>query len=559
MSTNGADLIVDTLIKNGVNYVFQLPGGKLGPLLMALKRREEEIEVVTVRHEQNAGFMAQGIGRITGKPGVVMTTSGPGALNLVTALATATSDGDPVLAIAGQVPQAKLLTPYPQNPNISGVMNDATITKYAKEIEHTDALADEVANAYVASVNGNPGAVFMDIPGNILLAETTKTGLEFSSVVDQLANTISDDTTITAAADKIKAAKRPVMIIGARADDEAAAKEIQAFVKKTGIPVVETFQATGLLTREFNQNYVGRVGLFNNLPGDELVYNSDLVITLGLNLVEYWASVWNADNKTIIDIDTVVDHLDETYIPDTLVLGNIAKNLKNITAAMAEQDIADEWKAVIRTLQEKLMTKKQAPAETAIDALHPLEIVDSLQKTIDTHPDTTVVMDGGSHEVWMGSYLNVYQPKHFFMSDGEQTLGVGLPWAISAALLRPDEKILSSGGDGSFMFSSQELATVAHYQLNIVQVIWVDKEYNMVEFQQELDYDGQEEGVDIDYIGYKEMAESYGIKATRVRSKEALDAALMEAYASTEPMVIEMIEDNRENIHLRDKTEWKKY
>lgn len=559
MSTNGADLIVDTLIKNGVKYVFQLPGGKLGPLLMALKKREEEIEVVTVRHEQNAGFMAQGIGRITGKPGVVMTTSGPGALNLVTALATATSDGDPVLAIAGQVPQAKLLTPYPQNPNISGVMNDATITKYAKEIEHTDALADEVANAYVASVNGNPGAVFMDIPGNILLAETTKTGLEFSSVVDQLANTISDDTTITAAADKIKAAKRPVMIIGARADDEAAAKEIQAFVKKTGIPVVETFQATGLLTREFNQNYVGRVGLFNNLPGDELVYNSDLVITLGLNLVEYWASVWNADNKTIIDIDTVVDHLDETYVPDTLVLGNIAKNLKNITAAMAEQDIADEWKAVIRTLQEKLMTKKQVPAETAIDALHPLEIVDSLQKTIDVHPDTTVVMDGGSHEVWMGSYLNVYQPKHFLMSDGEQTLGVGLPWAISAALLRPDEKILSSGGDGSFMFSSQELATVAHYQLNIVQVIWVDKEYNMVEFQQELDYDGQEEGVDIDYIGYKEMAESYGIKATRVRSKEALDAALMEAYASTEPMVIEMIEDNRENIHLRDKTELKKY
>ena len=559
MSTNGADLIVDTLIKNGVNYVFQLPGGKLGPLLMALKKREEEIEVVTVRHEQNAGFMAQGIGRITGKPGVVMTTSGPGALNLVTALATATSDGDPVLAIAGQVPQAKLLTPYPQNPNISGVMNDATITKYAKEIEHTDALADEVANAYVASVNGNPGAVFMDIPGNILLAETTKTGLEFSSVVDQLANTISDDTTITAAADKIKAAKRPVMIIGARADDEAAAKEIQAFVKKTGIPVVETFQATGLLTREFNQNYVGRVGLFNNLPGDELVYNSDLVITLGLNLVEYWASVWNADNKTIIDIDTVVDHLDETYIPDTLVLGNIAKNLKNITAAMAEQDIADEWKAIIRTLQEKLMTKKQVPAETAIDALHPLEIVDSLQKTIDAHPDTTVVMDGGSHEVWMGSYLNVYQPKHFLMSDGEQTLGVGLPWAISAALLRPDEKILSSGGDGSFMFSSQELATVAHYQLNIVQVIWVDKEYNMVEFQQELDYDGQEEGVDIDYIGYKEMAESYGIKATRIRSKEALDAALMEAYASTEPMVIEMIEDNRENIHLRDKTELKKY
>lgn len=559
MSMNGADLIVDTLIKNGVKYVFQLPGGKLGPLLMALKKREKEIEVVTVRHEQNAGFMAQGIGRITGRPGVVMTTSGPGALNLVTPLATATSDGDPVLAISGQVPQAKLLTPYPQNPNISGVMNDSTVTKYAKEIEDTGALADEVANAYITSINGNPGAVFMDVPGNVLLAETEKEGLEFTAIADQLANTISDEKTISDTVGKIKQAKRPVIIVGARAMDESAAKAIQAFVRKTGIPVVETFEATGLLTHEFNENYVGRVGLFNNLPGDELVYNSDLVITLGLNLVEYWASVWNSDKKTVVDIDTVVDHLDETFIPDTLVLGNIAKNLKNITKIISEQNITDEWKSTVHTLQEKLLMKKQVPKTISSDSLHPLEIVSSLQKVIDKHPDTTVVMDGGSHEVWMGSYLNVYRPKHFLMSDGQQTLGVGLPWAISAAFLRPNKKILSSGGDGSFMFSSQELATVAHYKLNIVQVIWVDKEYNMVEFQQELDYQGQEEGVDIDYIGYKEMAESYGIKASRVHSKEALDAALIEAYRTTEPMVIEVIEDNKQNIHLRDKDELKKY
>lgn len=559
MSMNGADLIVDTLIKNGVKYVFQLPGGKLGPLLMALKKREKEIEVVTVRHEQNAGFMAQGIGRITGRPGVVMTTSGPGALNLVTPLATATSDGDPVLAISGQVPQAKLLTPYPQNPNISGVMNDSTVTKYAKEIEDTGALADEVANAYITSINGNPGAVFMDVPGNVLLAETEKEGLEFTAIADQLANTISDEKTISDTVGKIKQVKRPVIIVGARAMDESAAKAIQAFVRKTGIPVVETFEATGLLTHEFNENYVGRVGLFNNLPGDELVYNSDLVITLGLNLVEYWASVWNSDKKTVVDIDTVVDHLDETFIPDTLVLGNIAKNLKNITKIISEQNITDEWKSIVHTLQEKLLMKKQVPKTISSDSLHPLEIVSSLQKVIDKHPDTTVVMDGGSHEVWMGSYLNVYRPKHFLMSDGQQTLGVGLPWAISAAFLRPNEKILSSGDDGSFMFSSQELATVAHYKLNIVQVIWVDKEYNMVEFQQELDYQGQEEGVDIDYIGYKEMAESYGIKASRVHSKEALDAALIEAYRTTEPMVIEVIEDNKQNIHLRDKDELKKY
>ncbi|WP_265459949.1 acetolactate synthase AlsS [Enterococcus sp. HY326] len=558
MSKNGADLIVDTLIKNGVKHVFQLPGGKLGPLLMALKKREKEIEVITVRHEQNAGFMAQGIGRLTDRPGVVMTTSGPGALNLVTSLATATSDGDPVLAIAGQVPQTKLHTPYPQNPNIAGVMNDATLTKYAKEIQATDTLADEVANAYFASIDGNPGAVFMDIPGNILLDQTETEGLAFLKLADQLGNTVMENEIISEVAAKIKKANRPIILIGARADTKEAATAIQDFVTKTQIPVVETFQATGLLTKEFDKNYIGRVGLFNNLPGDEAVYNSDLVITLGLNLVEYWASAWNNDDKIIIDFDTTIDHLDEAFIPETLVLGNIAKNLQSLTEIIETSTISEDWQGTIAILQEKLAAKKAIPAKTSENSLHPLEIVNSLQNILDANPNTTVVMDGGSHEVWMGSYLKVYQPKHFLMSDGQQTLGVGLPWAISSALVRPNEKILSSGGDGSFMFSAQELATVAHYNLNIVQLIWVDKEYNMVEFQQELDYDGQEEGVDIDYIDYKKMAESFGIKAVRATNKQALDAALTEAYASNEPMVIEIWEDNSQNIHLRDKVDMKK-
>lgn len=205
---NGAELIVDTLIKNGVKYVFQLPGGKSGPILMALKDRDKEINVVTARHEQNAGFMAQGIGRLTGKPGVVLTTAGPGALNITTALATATSDGDPVIAISGQVAQNQLYTPTPQNPNIASVMNDSTVTKYSKELEHVDVLSDEIGNAFVTSINGHPGAVFMSIPINILLSNTDKVGTDFSNIVKQINTSVSSSQNFINAQKLIMESKR---------------------------------------------------------------------------------------------------------------------------------------------------------------------------------------------------------------------------------------------------------------------------------------------------------------------------------------------------------------
>ncbi|WP_406834225.1 acetolactate synthase AlsS [Lactococcus lactis] len=547
---NGAELIVDTLIKNGVKYVFQLPGGKSGPILMALKDREKEINVVTARHEQNAGFMAQGIGRLTGKPGVVLTTAGPGALNITTALATATSDGDPVIAISGQVAQNQLYTPTPQNPNIASVMNDSTVTKYSKELEHVDVLSDEIGNAFVTSINGHPGAVFMSIPINILLSNTDKVGTDFSNIVKQINTSVSSSQNFINAQKLIMESKKPVIVIGARAANEVSSQAINKLVKTTHMPVVETSEATGTLGLEFQENYVGRLGFFNNTSANKLIVDSDLVISIGLDVVEY-SNVDKKNTDKLIDIDSFLDHIDEYYLPDVFISGNIALNVELLTGYLNRFSLNKNWQNKIKILQKKWDSEKQLPDVINDKAIHPLEIIDSLQNIIDKNPDTTVVTDGGSHEVWIGGYLNVPKPNHYLASNGQQTLGVGLPWAISAALLRPDEKILSSAGDGSFMFSSQELSTVKHYNLNILQIIWVDKEYNMVEFQQELDYNGKSEGVDIDYINYKELSESFGIKAKRVHTKKQLDDALKEAYSFNGPMVIEIIEDNRDNNKLR--------
>lgn len=547
---NGAELIVDTLIKNGVKYVFQLPGGKSGPILMALKDRDKEINVVTARHEQNAGFMAQGIGRLTGKPGVVLTTAGPGALNITTALATATSDGDPVIAISGQVAQNQLYTPTPQNPNIASVMNDSTVTKYSKELEHVDVLSDEIGNAFVTSINGHPGAVFMSIPINILLSNTDKVGTDFSNVVKQINTSVSSSQNFINAQKLIMESKKPVIVIGARAANEVSSQAINKLVKTTHIPVVETSEATGTLGLDFQENYVGRLGFFNNTSANKLIVDSDLVISIGLDMVEY-SNVDKKNTDKLIDIDSFLDHIDEYYLPDVFISGNIALNVELLTGYLNRFSLNKNWQNKIKILQKKWDSEKQLPDVINDKAVHPLEIIDSLQNIIDKNPDTTVVTDGGSHEVWIGGYLNVSKPNHYLASNGQQTLGVGLPWAISAALLRPDEKILSSAGDGSFMFSSQELSTVKHYNLNILQIIWVDKEYNMVEFQQELDYNGKSEGVDIDYINYKELSESFGIKAKRVHTKKQLDDALKEAYSFIGPMVIEIIEDNRDNNKLR--------
>ena len=291
MSTQtGADLLVRSLEAQGVEYVFGIPGAKIDNVFDTLL--DSKIKTVVCRHEQNAAFIAGGIGRMTGKAGVTLVTSGPGCSNLVTGLATANSEGDPVVAIGGAVPLAKRLKQIHQGMDTVSLFRP--ITKFSAEIDAPEAVSEVVANAFRAAESGRPGAAFISTPQDIM------SGAAEGEVLTPVAPEVlgaADAEAIAGAAARISSAKRPVLLLGLLASQPLIAQAVRAFLAKTKVPVVCTFQAAGVVPRELFDLFAGRVGLFHNQPADRLLDAADVVIAVGFNPVEYDPSLWNKGRR----------------------------------------------------------------------------------------------------------------------------------------------------------------------------------------------------------------------------------------------------------------------
>ena len=295
----GAELIVRNLVAHGVTHVFGIPGAKVDRLFDELV--DSPIETVVVRHEQNAAFIAGGIGRLTGRAGVAAATSGPGASNFVTGTATANSEGDPVLVLGGAVKLADRLKLTHQTMDTVSLFKP--VTKYSAEITSPDAISEVMANAFQFAESGRPGASFVSLPMDILNATTTAPVL--AGLPSPRTGAAAEDA-IDEAAEQIKRARRPVMLLGMLASNPDVAAEIRALVKRTGIPVVGTYQAAGAVSSELVDRFGGRIGLFRNQPGDLILRHADLVVSVGYNPVEYDPGLWNADgDREVIHIDAV--------------------------------------------------------------------------------------------------------------------------------------------------------------------------------------------------------------------------------------------------------------
>ncbi|HEK6563513.1 TPA: acetolactate synthase AlsS [Staphylococcus aureus] len=474
-----ADMVIDTLKNNGVEYVFGIPGAKIDYLFNALI--DDGPELIVTRHEQNAAMMAQGIGRLTGKPGVVLVTSGPGVSNLTTGLLTATSEGDPVLALGGQVKRNDLLRLTHQSIDNAALLKYSS--KYSEEVQDPESLSEVMTNAIRIATSGKNGASFISIPQDVISS-----------------------------------------------------------------PVVETFQGAGVISRELENHFFGRVGLFRNQVGDELLRKSDLVVTIGYDPIEYEASNWNKELETqIINIDEVQAEITNYMQPKKELIGNIAKTIEMISEKVDEPFINQQHLDELEQLRTHIDEETGIKATHEEGILHPVEIIESMQKVLTD--DTTVTVDVGSHYIWMARNFRSYNPRHLLFSNGMQTLGVALPWAISAALVRPNTQVVSVAGDGGFLFSSQDLETAVRKNLNIIQLIWNDGKYNMVEFQEEMKYK-RSSGVDFGPVDFVKYAESFGAKGLRVTNQEELEAAIKEGYETDGPVLIDIPVNYKDNIKL---------
>ncbi|MDQ8378864.1 acetolactate synthase AlsS [Enterococcus faecium] len=537
----GSKSVVESLINHHVDYVFGIPGAKIDGVFNELE--DQGPELIVTRHEQNAAFMAQAIGRITGEPGVVIATSGPGASNLATGLVTATAEGDPVLAIAGQVKRSDLLKLTHQSMDNAALFQP--ITKYSAEIQDPETISEVIANAYRMAKSSKKGASFISIPQDVVDAPVE--GNIIKPLSDpKLGSASADD--IRYLAERIREAKLPVLLVGMRGSSEKETLAIRQLVEKTALPVVETFQAAGVISRELEAHFFGRVGLFRNQPGDMLLKRSDLVIAIGYDPIEYEARNWNAEKDArIIVIDETPAEIDPFMQPERELIGDISATLDLLTGSLEPQQVSEDAKEYLASLQAKLTERDIVQSKGEAGILHPLEVINTLQSKVTD--DMTVTVDVGSHYIWMARHFRSYEPRHLLFSNGMQTLGVALPWAISAALVRPNTQIVSVSGDGGFLFSAQDLETAVRKKLNIVHLIWNDGRYNMVEFQEKMKYQ-RASGVDFGPVDFVKYAEAFGAKGIRATSVEELEKALEEGFATEGPVIIDIPIDYRDNEKL---------
>jgi len=536
----GADLVVAQLEQQGVKHVFGIPGAKIDRVFDSLV--DSSIVTIPVRHEANAAFMAGAVGRLTSKAGVALVTSGPGCSNLITGVATATSEGDPLVAIGGAVKRADHVKQVHQTMDTVSMFRP--VTKFAAEVTSSSALSEVLANGFRAAEFGRPGASFISLPMDII--NEPAQGRLLSSQPPTLGSAPHDAIRQVSAC--LKKAKRPVLLLGLMASQPRNAQAIRRFLNKSDLPVTSTYQAAGVIEQAHFHRFAGRVGLFNNQAGDRLLRNADLVITVGYSPVEYEPAQWSNGTAELVHIDVVPAETDSDYTPDVELVGDIADTLDLLTEQVHQQfTLSTETLSILddRRQQRELLAQKGRSLNQF--AIHPLRLVRAMQDIVNS--DVTLCVDMGSFHIWIARYLYSFRARQVLISNGQQTMGVALPWAIGAALVEPGRKVVSVSGDGGFMQSSMELETAVRLGVNLLHIIWVDDCYNMVAIQEEKKYQ-RTSGVKFGPIDFKAYAEAFGAKGFAVTSSDTLESTLRAAMDVQGPAVVAVPVDYSDNALL---------
>ena len=534
-----AQLLIRSLVNQSVKYIFGIPGGKIMPTFDVL--RDEGPQLIVCRHEQNAAFMAAAIGRLTGRPGVCLVTSGPGTGNLVTGVATATTEGDPMVAIGGVVPLPDTLKQTHQSMDSVAIMKP--VTKFSVAINAPDAAGEAVVNAFRAAMAPRAGASFIAFPRDVQAAATEASA---PPLLPLPALGAAPADMVRRAAEKISKAESPVVLLGMGASKPRATAAVRALLKRHGLPVVGTFQGAGAVSRELLPLFFGRVGLFRNQPGDKVLARADVVLTVGYDSVEYDPSFWNVGKaRTIIHLDNYPCDIDNHYQPELELRGALADTVCALASMLQERSFARGPELQAIHAESKALLDPSAPKSNGL--IHPLSIVLGLRSLVDD--DTIIASDMGSHHIWMARHFFEFEPRKLLFSNGQQTLGVGIPWAMAANLIYPGRKAVATVGDGGFLYSSMELETAVRLKQNITVLVFRDGGYNMVAFQQELLY-GRTSGTDFGNPDIVKYAESLGCVGLRVNKPDELLPTLRKGLETPGVVVVDIPTDYSKNVEI---------
>ncbi|MDZ8263716.1 acetolactate synthase large subunit [Nostoc sp. ChiQUE01b] len=532
---NTAELLVQCLENEGVQYIFGLPGEENLHVLEALKH--SSIQFITTRHEQGAAFMADVYGRLTGKAGVCLSTLGPGATNLMTGVADANLDGAPLVAITGQVGTDRMHIESHQYLDLVAMF--APVTKWNKQIVRPSITPEVVRKAFKRSQSEKPGAVHIDLPENIAAMPVEGKPLR----KDNSEKTYASFASIRAAAAAICQAVNPLILVGNGAIRAHASDAVTQFATLMNIPVVNTFMGKGVIP------YTHHLALWAvGLQQRDFITcgfdNTDLVIAIGYDLIEFSPKKWNRNGEIpIVHIGVSPAEIDSSYIPNAEVVGDISDSLYEILKLADRQGKPDPFGISLRS---DIRADYEQYAHDDEFPIKPQKLIYDLRQVMG--PDDIVISDVGAHKMWMARHYHCHSPNTCIISNGFAAMGIAIPGALAAKLVHPKRKVVAVTGDGGFMMNSQELETALRVGTPFVTIIFNDGGYGLIEWKQENQFGkGNSSFVHFSNPDFVKLAESMGLKGYRVESTLDLIPTLKEALAQDVPAVIDCPVDYREN------------
>ena len=537
MQLTGAEIIVECLKEQGVDTVFGYPGGAILNIYDELYKHGKEITHILTSHEQGASHAADGYARATGKVGVCLATSGPGATNLVTGIATAYMDSVPIVAITANVGVPLLGKDSFQEIDIAGVT--MPITKHNYIVKDVAKLADTIRDAFRIAAEGRPGPVLIDIPKDVTAA-TAEYEKQTPEPIERKTDYIRE-ADLNSAVELINHCKRPFVLVGGGAVISDAAKELKEFVDKVHAPVGDSLMGKGAFDGR-DERYTGMTGMHGTKCSNLGITKCDLLIAIGIRFSDRVVGNANrfAKNAKILHIDIDPAEINKNIMVDCSIQGDVREVLRRLNPLIEDHN-HDEW------LQEIHEMKEKYPLKYDHGQLTGPAVVEEIYKV--TEGDAIIVTDVGQHQMWAAQYYKYKKPHTLLTSGGLGTMGYGLGAAIGAKMGRPEKTVINIAGDGCFRMNMNELATAARYNIQIIEVVINNHVLGMVRQWQTLFYDERYSATVLnDGVDFVKVAEALGAAGIRVSALAELRPALEKAIAMGRPVLIDCQIDQDDKV-----------